>query len=277
MKYIRIFLLILLINCSNNDDSFNEESINSCRLENVSIAPMIFDNYVPYFSYLEDPFIGPGVANKRMLFEYDELDRISNITGGPARIPTGSGIEWIFYDLNNYEISYDGNKVIIDSQVQTVNGENKNEFVIINGKIVSKKIISTTNYIGYNVTEFTYEYFDEYVEEYREEELYRKFYFVNNNLIRIEQLFYDNSDNLAGKSDIVFSEFDDSINLMQGLFYVDGSFYLAFSKNVYKSITNIVYEYVNGDFIALSPGATYSYDLGINEDGTNAIFQQECN
>lgn len=265
----------MLFSCSNTDDVSTNPDF--CRLTKVKFDPLLYD-YIPNYVPNINTFDNDGVQ-----FEYDDSQKITTIIGGPIRIPTGNGIEWTYSSLPIYEVSYEGSSVIIDSQIETITNENTNRYTIIDGKIISKTVIETLNFFIYEITEFSYSYFDDFIVEYREGELSRTFYFENNNLIKIEKLYYYGEGNpfgeagtLAGKDEIIFSEFDDTLNLLKDLFFVDGGFYKAFSQNNYHEISFISYEYIDDEFIPYLPGTIRGFNFGISEDGTNAMFNQVC-
>ena len=275
MRYIVVLFLVLFASCSSDDnDNFID---NPCKLTKVRAGAL-------YYEYVEvENFISFSTEFNEINFEYDSNGRINKVTGGPIPTASGSNLSsWIFVNIPIYNITYQNNTVTLDSNIESVDGDNVNEYVIENEKVISRSVVSKYNFFINLLTNYDYEYFDNYIEEYRNDELFRTLYFENENLVKIEELKYFNFENpsedpntLIGKTEYIFSEFDNTTNLLKGLFYIDGAFYKAFSQNNFQKITQNNYNYIDGEFI-IDSGGYRSFNFGVNEDGSNGMFTQIC-
>lgn len=192
---------------------------------------------------------------------------------------------WLISDLTQYVIEYSENSVSITSVIESFYGDMTNDYTIIDSEIIERSVIIPQELINEKVV-FTYQYEDNKVLEYKESNLFRTFYFENRNLVKVEELIYFNpdsifedSDMLYGKYEIIFSEFDNLPNLLEGKFYIDGAFFKAFSKNNYHKVESkyFTYNQENSSFEHNSNIVNWrSYNFGVNEDGSSGLFTSDC-
>jgi hypothetical protein len=279
LKYF-FFLSILIISSCSSDDDFRE---NSRKLISYQAAQL-------YYEYLEDNLFGiPNSYNlnfDEILLDYDNQNRIISVKGGPLAFPSGpNGQDWIMFSDVVYNISYFGDTVTTSSAVTSFYGETTNEYKISRSKIVSRSVIFPVGLI-YDIVHFTYEYGNNIVFEYRNNQLHRTFYFENDNLVKVEELQYinfgnpiDAPDTLIGKFEIIFSEYDDLPNLLEGKFFLDGAFFKAFSKNNYHKIGHVQYSFNQDtqDFELYGIINWRSFNFGSNTDDVSGLFTTDCN
>lgn len=278
LKQLIILYLFFVYSCS-NDDLINE---NICRLSS-------FQSVQLFYEYLEFDRFG-AVNQFSQDFEgislvYDNQNRIVRVNGGPLAIPFGmNGRDWMMSNDIVYNISYMGNTVTTSSPVTSFYGETTNEYIISDSKINSRSVILFEALI-YNLVHFTYQYDDDMVFEYKNNQLHRTFYFENNNLVKVEELVYYNFGNssdepglLFGKFEIIFSEFDDLPNPLEGKFFIDGAFFKAFSKNNYNKLERFQYvfnqETQSFEFYNIINWRAFNF--GIHTDGSSGLFQTDC-
>jgi hypothetical protein len=275
MKSIYLLIIFSFFSCSNSE---NPIPTSTCKLERIE-AGALFYEYIDF-----DDAIGFATTFEGVLLNYDNSGRISTINGGPTLVASGSNQDsWLFTNIPSYTVFYEDNTVSINHNVTFFDSETLNTYSINNDKIISRNVVSTLNYFNYELAEYTYQYFDDYIEESRNNELFRTLFFENNNLVKIEQLRYGNIEDplgepntLVGKTDYIFSDYDTNENLMKGLFFLDGAFYKAFSNNNYQKISRYNYNYSDGEFTPSGNESFRSFNYGTNEDGTNGMFQQNC-
>jgi hypothetical protein len=280
-KLHKILLLLLCISCSTNDD---ENTIDPCKLKSYKTVQLYFE----YFDRqdLGVRFDGFDPNFEGIQLEYDSSNRIVKVIGGPRPFPMGSNqIGWFTSALTQYDLVYSQNNINITSVIESFYGDTTNDYTIEDSKIVERSIIIQQGLLNEKVN-FTYQYQGNAVLEYKEEDLYRTFYFENNNLVKIEELIYHDmnnplqeSDILYAKYEIVFSEFDNLQNLLEGKFFIDGAFFKSFSKNNYHKIELVYYTYnqETEEFERDSMNTNLrSFSFGTYEDGSSGLFVTEC-
>lgn len=276
-----LFFILLFASCSTSDDNSLE---NSCLLISYEPAQL----YYEYFNREDLGFRVDGFDPdfNGIEVQYDNNDRVIKVIGGPTPFPMGSGLTgWLISDLTQYDIEYSENNVSITSAIESFYGDTTNDYTIINSRIAQRSIIIPQGLLSEKVV-FSYQYEDDRVIEYQGSDLFRTFYFENRNLVKIEELIYFNPDNifedsdmLYGKYEIIFSEFDNLPNLLEGKFFIDGAFFKAFSKNNYHKIESKYYTYNQdtGSFEHNSNLVNWrSYNFGVNEDGSSGLFATDC-
>ncbi|MCB0399185.1 MAG: hypothetical protein KDD26_06075 [Winogradskyella sp.] len=283
MKYLLIILLsAFLFSCSASDDDNNSE--NNCNL--ISFEPAQL--YYEFFPRQDLGFRVNGFDEnfEGIQIEYAEDDRITRIIGGPTAVPAGVNLtDFIMTDLIQYEVNYSGNNIDITTifdfdQTETIT----NYYTITNSRILERSVIRPRGIANERI-DFTYEYIGNKVFEYENEELFRTFYFENNNLIKVEELIYFNPDNifedsdmLYGKYEIIFSEFDNLPNLLKGEFFIDGAFFKSFSDNNYHRVEDKYYLYnqQTEEFEWNNNTNWRSYNFGVNDDDSSGLFTTDC-
>lgn len=283
MKHLFNYILasFILLSCSSNDDM---TEVNQCKMTTYETAQL-------YFEYMERQNIGMVSSFyfnsnfQGIHLEYDTQNRIKKVTGGPVRIPQGPNLSVWGFDNIEYIIAYSGNSINITSPIESFYGDVNNDYTVNNDIIVNRSIIIPNGLI-YEKIDFLYEYEENIVLEYKNGDLFRTFYLENNNLVKVEELVYYNinnpleeSDILYAKHEIIFSEFDDLPNLLQGLFYIDGAFFKAFSKNNYHKVSHDYYLFDQDtqQFIPQSVDMNWrSYNFEVNEDGSSGLFKTDC-
>ena len=117
----------------------------------------------------------------------------------------------------------------------------------------------------------TYEYDGDIILEMAAGQIRRKFYMSAGNLVKVELFIRNGTTNLK-KIEYVFSQYDNTINLLKGKFYINGKFFNAFSENNYRRIDIKFYNFVDN---------AYQYDSnqgGWTDYGEAPVdlFTKEC-
>lgn len=92
----------------------------------------------------------------------------------------------------------------------------------------------------------------------------RRFYFDNNNLVKVVAEIYDIQGELNSKTEILFKDFDDRINPFMNKYYIKGAFFRAFSMNNYKTLIRSKFKKLTGDEFELIN--SYSTTVAIDYD-----------
>ena len=73
---------------------------------------------------------------------------------------------------------------------------------------------------------------------------------------------------------INFENYDTSINLLEGHFFITGAFYKAFLDNNFNSIEINNYRYVNGEFV-LKSNSAFSFKYGVDSKNIPDLYEYE--
>lgn len=258
-----LFLLLsffLIFSCSRN-----EEKVNECKLSTVNVSTLAYDDINISSTY------NPNFSEKIRL-SYDSQNRISKILGSFIPVMVGSlGLYTISDDAYD-EITYSGNSVYVKISANQMIRPYDKEFVDLNNKIASQKIIIGTNNLVYN-----YEYSGNQIVEKINNKLIRTFSIENGNLTKIEKWNYNDSNQIIGKIETIFSDFDNSENLLKNKFFINGAFIKAFSKNNFRNFETKGYVLQNGSYV--SDGSYYTKTLAMTYNSENIanVFEKKCN
>ena len=83
-----------------------------------------------------------------------------------------------------------------------------------------------------------------------------------NNLASVEKFVYNSDRTISMKTEIFFSNYDHSLNLLKGKFFINGAFYRAFSENNYNKVVVKNYSMDNNQLTLYSIlGDSISYQV----------------
>lgn len=261
---ILLFVYLLIISCSSNN-----EPIVSCKLTKVKTNTLIYDDISP-ISY-SNTFSGNIILN------YED-NKVSRVYGAFLNYPNGSSLtNWVLNDNTYDEMTYNGNIVTVNHSANTNSKPYIKEFSISdNGQLISKKITKLYPILSSPII-FSYEYIGETIIEKHNGVILRTFYFSNGNLQRIEQILTNFSGQISGKNEYTFENYDNTPNLLKGMYYVNGSFFKAFSNNNFQKYSYHSYNYVNNEFVSNGNFYSINFTLTYSPDNIAKIFEQTCN
>jgi hypothetical protein len=266
MKKYALFLAVLLLaSCSQN----NEPTI-SCKLNKVKIITLIYDDL--------SPIIYSTSFSGNLTLEYNNDGSVSKVYGAFLNYPSGSSLSnWANNDNTYDEYNYSGNTLTV------THSANRNEKPYIkefnfanNGQLLSKKVTNLYPFTSSPIN-YTYEYIGDTILEKSNGTLYRTFYLSNGNLQRVEKLMTNLSGQIIGKNEYTFENYDNTPNLLKGMYYINGAFFKAFSNNNFQKYTYQNYNYVNNEFVPNGNSKSISFSLTYNSDNVASIFEQNCN
>lgn len=258
------FLLLVILSCSSDENG--EET---CRLTSV-MAKTLFYEGVPAAVLANPNFSG------KIKFEYNSNGQIIKMIGGPVNVNPGSGNgDFMFTDNMINAVSYQGS--IIKAENRNGMGAYANfniiEYTVEQGRLIAKKVKDDDYEINYQ-----YEYVHNQIIEKVGDDLYRTFYFDNNNLVKVEQILYDyQTSETVGKIDILLSNYDTHENLLQGKYFVNGAFYKAFSKNNFRNFERKHYNYIGGEYVDSGNFSSFSFNTNVDQNGLVDLFETTCN
>lgn len=269
MKKLLLFIGIVsfLSSCSSGES----EAVSACKVTSVDIQTLSFEDIE-----INQMGVDPSWSGK-FYFEYDSQNRIDKINGG--FIPNPPGISPYFYlgAEAHDSISYEPGKIIAHYSANFPKLRPKKIFSVdAQGKLQS---LHVTSYIGSDESEafFTYEYQPNLIIEKLNGKITKKFYFENENLVKLLKLQTSSQGIVFVKQEIYYKGYDQSPNLLKGKFFINGNFLKAFSKNNYKKVESHEYIMYEGQLIENGNGY-FDLPYGYNSDGNANLFEYEnCN
>lgn len=269
MRSLLIFLLLIVIGCSRTEDTISTTP--TCKIISARQLNYVFDDV-----QLSKTFFDPSFT--KFSFEYDSQNRISKINGGLMATTSNGTLGYFFATSSVYdELSYSGNTVFVKVSANQPDRPYDKEFVIENGKIVSQKITSLYPFPNSIPINFSYVYSgNTVIERYNgilNNRINKTFEIENDNLSKITKWKYDSNGNINGKTEIIFSSYDNQENMLKGKFFVNGAFYMAFSKNIWNDMDSKSYNLENGNYVA---NGEY-YHLVYTPSVTVNYFEKKCN
>lgn len=264
-KYILFLVVLILASCSQN----NEPSI-SCKLNKVKIITLIYDDL--------SPIMYSTTFSGNLKLEYNNDGSVSKVYGTFLNYPDSNSLSnWVNNDNTYDEYTYSGNTTTVTHSANTNQKPYIKEFnIATNGQLLSKKVTNIYPYQSSPIN-YTYEYNGDTILEKRNGTLYRTFYLVNGNLQRVEQINTNFSGEIIGKNEYTFENYDNTPNLLKGMFSINGAFFKAFSNNNFQKYTYKSYNYVNNEFVQNGNSKSLSFTLTYNSENIASIFEQICN
>ncbi|RZJ52132.1 MAG: hypothetical protein EOO44_12780, partial [Flavobacterium sp.] len=190
-------LSAILLSCSGNDEIQTPTQTN-CKLTGAKILSLYYDD----ITFSED-IINDDLSEIK--FEYDNENRINVVKGGLINISTGSSLSnWVLSEESKDLITYQNDKIIVDHSYNQVAKPYTKEFVISNGKLLSRSVKKLYPF-SLDPILYTYEYSENKVLEKVNGSVYRTFTLSQGNLVKIEQIKYSfPNKEIVGKEEILF-------------------------------------------------------------------------
>ena len=259
------FTFLFVLSCS-RDDNDGEDIQKDCKIITAKILNYQFDDVQNSTVY------NPNYLEK-FSFEYDTQNRINKVIGGLVAANPGQLGGFYLSAISYDEITYSGNTVSLKVSANMTQRPYDKEFVIENGKVLSKKITSKYPFLNSDPVIYTYEYSGNQILEKSNNRLTKTFTIENGNLTKVIKWKSDQNGNVTGKTEIIFSDYDNQENLLKGKFFINGAFYMAFSKNIYKKIDSKSYDLENGIYVF---NGNY-FNTTYNSSATSDYFEKNCN
>lgn len=263
-----IFLTLAFLSflsCSRNEDDFKTPQ-NECGIVTAKTYNYQFDDVTISTSSFDVNF-------SKFTFEYDSQKRINKVIG--SLVAGSSGDLGAFYlsNIASDEITYSGNTVSVKVSVNMTTRPYDKEFVIDNGKIISRKVTSKYPFLNSDPVIYTYEYSGNQILEKTNDRLIKTLTVENGNLTKVIKWRYDLNGNVNGKIEVVYSDYDTQENLLKGKFFINGAFYMAFSKNIYHKTDSKSYDLENGVYVFNGN----FYNATFDPTQTSNYFEKNCN
>lgn len=258
---------ILLFSCTDNID----KAVVPKKITSVKYIALVYDDIT--LSNIYHPSSG------KISFEYDNLNRINKVVGGLVTVGSLTNFnELTLGDEAQDNISYENNVIKVECSYNTGYRPYNKEFVVQNDKIISRSVVDINPYSSPSIA-YTYEYLNDKIIEKRDGNSFRTFTITNGNLTKVEQINYglmiqnvwvDNQ--IRGKKEYLFSDFDNTENLLKGKFYINGAFFNAFSNNNYRKMVINYYTYTNNQFV-LNDYSSLNFNFGYDSNNISDLFE----
>lgn len=217
------------------------------------------------------PRLVPYSNGEKTSFEYNNQGQIVKIIG--ALFHNFPDNTYIFdEDLEN-TVTYVDNKIIVENNFYDLENPYTTEFILENNQLVSRRVVGYTPI--YTDKLYVYEYVNEsLINEYCENLKTRSLHIINGNLTKAELFFYNlDGTVLQSKKEILFSEYDNTPNLLKDFYFLNNLFYKSFSTNNYKKIEINKYNLIENTEDSIF-SFSFEFNPNINEEGS--LFEQVC-
>ena len=210
--------------------------------------------------------------NYKISLQYNEFNEITSSLGGFATVPSSTNQNYVCMSNNVVDkIQIKDGFVLTENEYPYAKYDDTIKYVIKNGKLQKKIVL--LNYFNQKL-EYTYQYENNKIVENLNGLQTSVFYLTNGNVTKIEKYQYNNSKEIISKTEFLYSDYDQSINLLKGYYYIHGAFFSAFSTNNYKKREVNTYTYSNNQYTQISIS---SITLNYNVDSNNIpdLFEYE--
>lgn len=263
------FLSIVFFSCTNGDENPKPVLTENCNIRSVKTKTLLFDD-IALDGYNES-------FPETIAFEYDDLQRIVSVRGG---LKATGGIDtlmhWTLFQEVNDTITYDNNVISVKYSNNVSPRPYDKEFVISGNQLLNRKVTSYNSPFSVNPVTYTYEYNSTGIIEKINNVVYRTFTIENGNLVKVEHLAYNSANAIVLKEEYLFSNYDNSDNLLKGKYYINGAFFKAFSNNNYKSYVYNKYLVENGNY-KLEKQYSLNIDFVNGPQNFPDLFTRNCN
>lgn len=253
--------------CSNDTEDNNDKE---CRLVSAKITAFYYDDITLANDAYNSNFSG------KISFEYDNQNRISKVKGGLLYTPDANNLnKWVLSNDVEDLLTYVNNTIKVDYSANSDAKPYQKEFTLNNGVLVSRKVTKIYP-LKLDPVVYNYEYNGDEIKEKIAGKVYRTFTLSAGNLIKIEQIRYDFfSNEITGKREYLFLNYDTSENLLKGKFFVNGAFFKSFSKNNYTQLKIREYSFKDNAYTLADESGT-SFELTYDADHIASLFEREC-
>jgi hypothetical protein len=265
-----IVLSFLLFSCK---DSKEEPQIRY-KLKTVK-SFLLHYNELDQDSYIYTPYtnvVWDKDFKGKITLQYNDYNQIVNTDYGASLYSVGTNQNYIaFSKVNIDKIQYEGDVINTEicfpfsSYLDTI------KYIIKNGKLLERKVLV---YDFNQKLDYIYQYEKDKIIESLNGLQTSVLYLTNSNVTKVERFQYNNAKEIISRTEFIYSDYDQSINLLKGYYYIHGAFYSAFSKNNYKNRVVNIYSYSNNQYAQIS---TSSLSINYNVDSNNIpdLFEYE--
>lgn len=258
-------------------------SFYSCKDEpQVNYRLMTFKSILLHFDELDYgnyPNITPIVLNynyqftNKITLQYNDLYQITGTLGGLLISPAGTNRNIVCMSNDVVDKIQDKENYIFTENAYPYNTySDTTKYVIKSGKLIERIIIKKN---PYSLLDYTYQYTGNKIIETLNGVLQTSIiYLSSNNVSKFENFIYNNSKEIIYKTEIIYSDYDQSINLLKGYYYIHGAFYNSFSTNNYKKREVNTYSCNNNQYTQIS-NSSVTFDYIVDSNNIPDMFGYE--
>lgn len=236
MKKIAILSLIILAACSCKKDVIVTATP---KLLSCNIGYLVFNEDLQKLNGNSINYTPSDTSGTFCTYSYKDGTLIWS-TGGMVPIPSGMNLNNKLFMTDAYDsIEVVDNSVYVFSKWKFENAIHPRPYAPATYLLDSqKRLLRITEHLNGgtdNIYEYTYS--NNLITETSNISASRKFYFENNNLVKVLTEFPNLQGVVGKKIEILFHNFDNKPNPFKNMYYAEGAFYRAFSANNYEAYT----------------------------------------
>jgi len=271
INFFRVIIIsFLLFSCK---DSKDEPQIHY-KLKTIKSSLLYYEElynssyfYVPYSNIVWDKNFNSTTA-----LQYNEQNQVISTNYGASIYPIGTNQNYIAFSKTNIDkIQFNGDVINTENCFPYSNYTDTIKYIIKDEKLLERIVL-----IGYfnQKHDYSYQYANDKIVETMNGLKTSEFYLTNSNITKIEKFQYNNSNEIVSKTEFIYSNYDQSINLLKGYYYIHGAFYNAFSTNNYKKRIVNTYSYSNNQYTQIS-ASSLSINYNIDSNNIPDLFEYE--
>lgn len=270
IKSFGLFIILLsLFSCK------DEVQINY-KLKDFKSILLHFDelDYGDYPNLTPIPLSYNSQFSNKITLQYNELNQIINTLGGLSITAAGTNTKTVCLSNDVIDkIQYSGNYVITENEYPYKSYGDTTKYFLRNGKLLERIVILNNPY--YMLLDYTYQYSGDKIIETLNGILQTSIiYLSNDNVTKFESFKYNSSKEITYKTEIIYSYYDQSNNLLKGYYYIHGAFYNAFSTNNYQKRQVNTYSCNNNQYTQIST-STVSINYSVDSNNIPDLFEYE--
>jgi len=263
-----ITLALAVWACKKSDTTTAPSSqLKNCRIEYLYFRDGI--TILPFQSLIFDPV---GADNQVCSYTYED-GMLTRVRGGFVPRPAGTNLSNYIFSSTGYDSVFSGGDSVTvdlkwrDSQGGVHPGINTRFVYYMNSDHRLVRIGSRGS-PPFHYFDLYYTYSgDSVTETLGTGEIRRKFYFENDNLVRIVQDRYQSNGKIFSRDEILLQGYDNHPNPFRYRYYVKGAFFRAFSANNYSSYTANYYEILHDSTLGITGMTHCTFPFTYNEQG----------
>jgi len=260
-----LFIVFAVIGCTKDEAPINIPKLKNCRVEYL-----FFRDEITLSGNQSMNFLPNDSSFVTCSYTYTD-DKLTKNTGGFVNVPAGINFSNLLFSTAVYDsIDFEGNRIYIFTKAKFATTIVENTYDPVIFTLNADKKLSTIfkrdayNPDGYS---YTYTHSDNLITETNSKgQVSRKFFFENNNLVKVVSEIFDLNGTLCSKKEILFQEFDNKPNPFKNMYFVKGAFFRAFSENNYQKFTINEYSQLNDGTFGLYNTGWFSMPIEYNAD-----------
>ena len=268
--YCVIIISFSLFSCKDS----NDQPQTHYKLKTIKSSLLHYEE-LDNSSYFYDPYtniVWDNDFNGTIALQYNEKNQVISTNYGASIYSIGTNQNYIAFSKTNIDkIQFNGDGINTENYFPYSSYTDTIKYIIKDGKLLERKV-----FIGYfnQELDYSYQYANDKIIETLNGLQTSVFYLTNSNITKIEKFQYNNSKEIVSKTEFIYSDYDQSINLLKGYYYIHGAFYNAFSTNNYKERFVNTYSYNNNQYTQIS-ASSLSINYNIDSNNIPDLFEYE--